>query len=102
MAAGVNAHIDMLGKTARDRVTGMQGVVSSISFDLYGCIQAVLTPPIDKDGKLPDGRWLDVHRLELLGDERCMAVPQFEKAPKFGATPATHTHGPAEKPARNL
>ncbi len=96
----VAAHIDLLGRTVKDRVTGMQGVVSAISFDLYGCIQAALTPPVDKDGKARDGHWYDVHRLELLGDKRCMAVPQFDKAPKFGATPATHAHGPAEKPAR--
>ena len=88
-----NAHIDLLGKTAKDLITGFTGVVSSVSFDLYGCIQVALTPPVDKDGKLADGRWLDVNRLEILDEKRCMPVP------KFSATPAKHDHGPAEKPS---
>lgn len=95
-----NAHLDLLGKTAKDRVTGLTGTVTSISFDLFGCVQAVISPPVDKDGKCVDGRWLDVNRLEILDEKRAMPVPEFDKKPKFGATPATHAHGPAEKPAR--
>jgi hypothetical protein len=90
-------HIDLLGKTAKDRVTGFQGVVSSVSFDLYGCLQAAISPPLDKDGKYVDGRWFDVNRLEIVDENRAMPVPAFGKV-EFGATPATHTHGPAEKP----
>ena len=93
-------HIDLLGKTGRDRVTGLQGVISSISFDLYGCVQAVITPPVDKEGKIVDGRWFDVHRLEIVDDKRVMPVPVFEAAPpRFGMTPSTHCAGAAEKPA---
>jgi len=94
------AHIDLLGKTARDRVTGFEGVVSSVSFDLYGCIQAAVTPSVDKDGKTRDGHWFDVNRLEITDETRRMPVPAFAKTPpQFGRTPATHTHGPAEKPS---
>jgi len=93
------SHIDLLGRKAKDRVTGFAGTVTSVSFDLYGCIQVALSPPIDKDGKFQDGRWVDIHRLEMDGGERVMPVPAFASgAPKFGATPTTHSHGPAEKP----
>jgi hypothetical protein len=95
---GAQAHIDLLGVTVRDRVTKFEGVVTSVSFDLYGCIQAAVNPVVDKDGKLPDGRWFDVNRLETIGKDRAMQVPAFDKAPTFGATPEQHTHGPAEKP----
>lgn len=90
------AHVflDLLGKTAKDRVTGFSGVVASVSFDLYGCVQVVLSPPIDKDGKLPDGRWFDVNRVLVTDENRVMPLP------KWGATPQTHDHGPADKPAR--
>lgn len=84
--------IDLLGKTAKDRVTGFQGVVSSVSFDLYGCIQVALTPPVDKDGKLVDGRWFDVNRLLVVDESRVMPVP------KWGESPKKHDYGPAEKP----
>lgn len=93
--ANVNAtkHIELLGQTAKDRVTGFRGVVSSVCFDLYGCIQAAITPPVDEKGALPDGRWFDVNRLEMIAAEgRVMPVPTF------AARPADHDHGPAEKP----
>jgi hypothetical protein len=89
-----NKHIELLGKVARDRITGFQGVVSTVGFDLYGCVQAAISPPVDKDGKLPDGRWFDVNRLEIVDETRVMPLP------KWGATPQAHQHGPAEKPAR--
>lgn len=99
---GPQAHIDLLGKTARDRITDFRGVVSSISFDLYGCVQVALSPPVDKEGKLVDGRWFDVHRLEVVDENRKMPLPAFStELAKFGNTPAEHQHGPAEKPARN-
>jgi hypothetical protein len=89
-------HIDLLGKTAKDRVTGFTGVVVTVSFDLFGCVQAILQPPVEKDGKRPDGCWFDVNRLEVKGKGRVMPVPEW------GATPQTHDHGPAEKPAGRL
>jgi hypothetical protein len=96
-------HIDLLGRTAKDRVTGFTGVVVTISFDLFGCVQAILSPPVNKDGKKEDGHWFDVNRLELQGKSRKMPVPEFGDAPaEFGATPQTHSHGPAEKPAGRL
>lgn len=95
-------HIDLLGKKAKDKVTGFTGVLTGVSFDLYGCIQVVITPELDKDGKIQDGRWLDINRVEITDENRVMPVPQFAKEVKYGATPASHTHGPAEKPARKL
>lgn len=98
--AAVEAHLDLLGRYMRDRVSGFEGVISSISFDLYGCIQAAVSPRVDKDGKLPDGKWMDIHRLEPvnISDERSMPMPNFTAPPAFGATPQVHQHGPAEKP----
>lgn len=96
-------HIDLLGKTVRDRVTGFQGVASSVSFDLYGCICAAITPLVDKDGKSQDGHWYDIHRIEIVDDAHVMPVPDFASSSPvkaaFGESPAAHKHGPAEKPA---
>lgn len=76
----------------RDRVTGFTGVVSSVSFDLYGCVQAVVTQgacTADKGQVIGDQHWFDVKRLETQADVPVMAVPDFEQ-PEIGA---------AEKPA---
>ena len=41
-------HVELLGHRAVDKITGFKGVIDSISFDLYGCIQACVRPAIDK------------------------------------------------------
>jgi len=81
--------IELLGTQQRDKVTGFTGMVSSVCFDAYGCVQAVLTPRVGKDGQIPEGRWFDVSRLEVKG-KRTMPAPSFAT---YGLA-----HGPAEKP----
>ena len=88
-------HINMLGLKVQDKVTGYKGVVESISFDLYGCVQAIVRPPIAKDGTLPDSRWFDVARLTVLNKKPVMDQPCFD----FGPV-AEGKKGPAEKPAQ--
>lgn len=90
-------HVDMLGLKVRDKVTGFEGVVGTVGFDLYGCVQVILQPPVTKDGDLKDSRWFDVHRLEVLSPERVMAVPSFLS---LATAEGEHLKGPTEKPAR--
>jgi len=87
-------HLNLLGCRAKDRVTGLEGVLTSICFDLYGCIQASLHPGLDKDGKSRDLAWYDVARIEVVGKETVMAVPDFVEG-KI----AEGLKGSAEKPA---
>lgn len=76
----MNEHFKLLGFKVRDVVTGFSGVVSSVSFDLYGCVQAIVTPEA-KDGKHGEQYWFDVKRLEALSDEPVMSVPDFANVP---------------------
>ena len=84
---------NLLGKHAVDVVTGFAGVVSTVSFDLYGCIQAVLTPAVDEKGEMKDGRWFDINRLSLQSEYPVMQIPDF-----ISGDIADGNHGPAEKP----
>lgn len=87
-------HLKMLGIRVKDRVTGFTGVVTSVGFDLYGCIQCVVCPGMDpKEGKLRDSLWFDINRLEVLDPEPVMQTPNFEYGPI-----AEGRHGAAEKP----
>jgi hypothetical protein len=86
-------HIALLGYRVRDKVTGVEGVVASISFDLYGCIQAIVNPGADKDGKLKDQVWFDVARLELASKKPVMTPPDFDCGIQ-----AEGKQGAAEKP----
>ncbi len=71
--------MNLLGLKARDLVTGFEGVVTTVAFDLYGCIQAVVTPPV-KDGKREDGQWFDTKRLEITDATPVMLVSNFNFA----------------------
>lgn len=51
----VKNHLALLGLKVQDKVTGFKGVISSISFDLYGCVQAAITPSVNAEGKNQEG-----------------------------------------------
>ena len=87
-------HIAMLGYRVKDKVTNAEGVVASISFDLYGCVQAIVNPGMGKDGKPKDSLWFDVARLELISKKPVMTPPNFD----YG-TQAEGKQGAAERPA---
>lgn len=71
----------MLGMRVEDKVTGFKGVVSSVGFDLYGCIQAIVNPGVGTDGKPQDSHWFDVNRLTVL-DGPVMRRPAFDWSPE--------------------
>jgi len=73
----VEPHLDLLGKRIKDRVTGIEGVATSVSFDLYGCVQVVLTPAVQDDNEIKSGVWMDVNRIEILDHERVMEPPDY-------------------------
>jgi hypothetical protein len=91
----MKSHLQLLGLRARDCVTGFTGVITSVSFDLFGCVQAVIAPPLDAEGKIPEGRWFDVTRLVDLSEQPVMPRPDFEQG-----LVAEGRKGPADKPAR--
>jgi hypothetical protein len=89
----VKDHINLLGMRVKDKVTGYAGVITSISFDLYGCVQAIVHPGLDDNGKLKESNWFDVGRLEVTDDKPAMDQPDFDFGPA-----AAGKKGPAEKP----
>lgn len=72
-------HLQILGLPVRDKVTKFRGTATSVVYDLYGCIQVSLTPGIDKDGKPGEIKWYDVARLEVLGTESVVKLPDYSK-----------------------
>ena len=70
-------HLSLLGFKVKDRVTGAEGIVTGIDFDLYGCVQAALNRGLDKDGKPIDQSWYDVSRLQVISKAPVMAVPNY-------------------------
>lgn len=93
----------LLGLRVREKVSGFTGIVTSISYDLTGCIQAVVAPVVDDKGGLPDGRWFDVSRLEVLDEKPVMEIPggrfNVDRVSKAPVVPS-QAPGPAAKPIR--
>jgi hypothetical protein len=82
----IEKHLGLLGHEVRDKVSDYKGVVISISFDLFGCVQALVRPMGLKDGDLQNGNWLDLSRLRVISSKPLM-LPNYADPP-----------GPAKKP----
>lgn len=72
---------------AQDRVTGLRGIITGKTEYINGCVQWLLKPKVDKDGKLVDGCWIDTVQLEYVGpgleetDEELKTEPTKQDKP---------------------
>jgi len=57
-----------LGKKARDKITGIEGIITGRAQYIYGCDQYCLVPRVKEDGKRPETEWFDEGRIEVTGD----------------------------------
>jgi hypothetical protein len=77
-APDLSSYFDLLGRQIKDKISGQEGICDALTFDLFGCIQIAIAPPVDKDGKFVDGRMLDVHRIQVVdADTRVMPHASF-------------------------
>ena len=86
----VQTNLNLLGLTVKDQVTGYKGVVTSICFDLYGCVQAIINPGTDKDGKLSEQAWFDINRLKIVSETLVMPRPNFDFEKGSAEKPIPH------------
>lgn len=90
----VEQHLQLLGLPVEDIITGITGVVDSVCFDVYGCVQATIRCKAREDGTIPESTWYDVKRLRLKGKKRVMDVPAF------ATIPVGQEIGAADKPIK--
>ena len=74
----MNNILRFLGFNAEDKVTRFKGVITSVSFDLYGCVQFLINPGLNKDGVLESSNWFDVSRVDIK-----VTVPPVMESPDF-------------------
>lgn len=95
-------HLDLLGHRVREKISGAEGVVTSVSFDLFGCVQAIVDSGFKKDGDERKAHWFDISRLERLDIDtpRVMEPPYFTLpgTPERATAAREGRHGPADKP----
>ena len=89
----IQQHLTVLGHEVKDRVTGFTGVATSVCFDLYGCIQVIINPGVQTDGKLGESSWFDIRRVVIVNKTPIMDQPDFSQGPV-----AEGKKGPEAKP----
>lgn len=67
-----------LGKKARDKITGFEGIIVCRCTYLTGCDQYGLVP-LAKDGVIKSSEWFDEGRIEVIGDGVALAEVQSKK-----------------------
>ena len=55
-----------IGDKVKSRVTGFTGIVTDRAEHLAGCDRLWIEPPVDSDGKQPDGEWIDIDLVEVV------------------------------------
>lgn len=55
-----------LGVKGKDKITGLEGIITGRAQYLYGCDQYCINAPA-KEGKLGDSQWFDEGRIEVIG-----------------------------------
>ncbi len=56
-----------LGMSVKDRVTGFKGIVTARVEYLNGCVQYLVKPKVNKEGKFMDSEWIDNQQLQVTG-----------------------------------
>lgn len=80
----INSTIDLLGRRIKDKISGVEGIATSVSFDLYGCEMVIINRGLDKDGKHHENSWYDVGRIEVLDGNVVMTNPWAAGTPAKG------------------
>ena len=71
-----------LGVTAKDTITGFEGVVLGRCVYITGCNQVLIQPEIDSEGKFVESRWFDEDRVQV-SNENPITLKIAELIPLF-------------------
>jgi hypothetical protein len=95
MESNMKDFLDLLGLPVEDKVTKFKGVVTSVSFDVYGCVQCIVQPAVSKDNKPSDSHWFDWKRLTVTSKKHALKPMPFDNMT------VGQERGPAAKPAQS-
>ena len=66
-----------LGIRVKDKVSGLEGIITGRSQWLNGCRSYGVQAKMDKDGKIPETKWIDEGQLEII-DSKSILEPADE------------------------
>jgi len=88
-----------LGDRVKDKITGLEGIVTGRYEYLYGCLRMSVQPEKAKDGKPVESFVLDEPQLELL--KKAVIVPPQGTTAK-DEPKKERTHGPRNDPISRI
>lgn len=56
-----------LGQKAKDKITGLEGILVARAEHLFGCATYGIAPQVLQEGKRIDTEWMDEGRIEIIG-----------------------------------
>ena len=71
----------------QDVITKQKGLIVAIDFWRNGCVRYCVQAPVDKDGKVPDGVWVDEGQLKLFEKPREVPVQNRTGGPRPSTDP---------------
>lgn len=75
-----------LGRRARDKISGFEGVIDARTEWLNGCFRISIAPDrLDKDGKIMDSHTFDAEQIEVLPEQAHEEKPEERRT--NGPTP---------------
>ena len=80
-----------LGDRVKDKITGLKGIVVSVSQFLYGCTRVGIQPEEAKDGKPAESFYIDEPQCEVIKKE-AVTPGAAVKEPN----PIKRAHGPRQ------
>ncbi len=58
------------GVEVKSAITGFKGMITARADHLHGCNRYFVTPPVDKEGLLSEGYWMDEDELSVVGKKK--------------------------------
>ena len=58
----------MLGKKVKSIITGFEGIATAEITYINGCVQYCVKPKVCDKGLMPEGHYIDIEELEIVGE----------------------------------
>jgi hypothetical protein len=85
-----------LGQEAKALSLGLIGILVARSENLYGCNRYYLQPQANREGKVPDGWWIDEDDVAVLG-LGVLGLPEYSEDKIDDAAESPPPGGPARR-----
>ena len=73
----------IFGSTARDKITGFEGIVVRRIEHMNKCVRYELQPVVDEEGQLPDSKMFDSPDLEVIANPKEGLPPTIKTSNTF-------------------